>query len=71
MHAIVNGRVDQLVERFGGLEVEVIVLRVADEEPASFEQPGDAFADGRVQILDSLGQLTWQCQPGPPHCCPS
>ena len=34
-----DGRTDQLVERFGGLEVEVIVLRVADEEPAPFEPP--------------------------------
>ena len=35
--AIVDGRVDQLVERFGGLEFEVIVLRVADAEPTSYE----------------------------------
>lgn len=44
-----DGCADQLVERFGGLEVKVFVPGVADEERALFEQPGDAFADGVQQ----------------------
>lgn len=40
-----DGRADQLLERFG-LEIEVFALSVAHEQPLSFEQPGDACADG-------------------------
>ena len=49
-----DGRTDQLVERFDRLEAEVLVLRVADEEPAPFEPPGDAFGYG-VQQPGELG----------------
>ena len=52
-----DGRTDQLVERFGGLEVEVLVPGVADQEPAPFEPPGDALADG-VQRSGEFGDGT-------------
>ena len=42
---VVDGRADQLFERFG-LEIEVVALGIAHEQPLSFEQPGDACADG-------------------------
>ncbi len=41
--AMVDGRTDQLAGHIGGLEVEVLVLRVAYEKPASFEPPRDAY----------------------------
>ena len=44
--AVVDGGTDQLVDCFSGLEIEVVVLGVTDEEAVSFEQPGDACADG-------------------------
>ena len=53
--AVVDGSADQLVECFAGLEVEVLVLGVAHEEPLSFEQPSDAFADG-VQKPSEFGR---------------
>ena len=55
-----DGRANQLVERFGGLEVEVLVLRVADEEPAPFEPPGDASADGVQQPGEFGGSRAWR-----------
>lgn len=44
--AVMNGWADELIERFTGLEVEIVVLGVTNEEPVSFEQPGYGCADG-------------------------
>ena len=57
--AVMDGCANQLVERFGGLEVEVLVLRVADEESAPFEPPGDASADG-VQQPDATAKSLFE-----------
>ena len=44
--SVTYGGADQLVECLTGLEIEVVALGIAHEQPLSFEQPGDACADG-------------------------
>ena len=46
--------------RRGGLEVEVLVPGVTDQEPALFEAPGDAIADGVQQSGQLGGGRAWR-----------
>ena len=49
-----------MVERIGGVEVEVLVFRVAHGEPAPFEPPGDAFGYGVQQPDDAATERSQQ-----------
>jgi hypothetical protein len=61
----VDGRAHQLVESFTGLEVEVVMLGAADEEPTSFEQSGDPCADAVEQPSELGGRRRRAVKPRP------